>query len=178
MRRFNASASIRSDSPRGSDPVIMYFIDVLRQLPATTEPVPRSGAGAGPCLHVDLHYRTHFDRTELRARNPRRNGDRLIDILRLDQVVSAELLLGLREWAVSHHRLAVAHANRGRSRNRLERRAALVLPRLGEVLGESHVLLKELLLRLLGQLFCLAVINQKHVFHRILRYPECGGSNY
>src|SRR6202030_4321275 len=89
------------------------------------------------------------------------------EILRLDQVGAAELLFGLCERPVSHHSLAVAHADcRGR-RGLLERRAALILPALRQVLGEGLILLEDL--AVLGRAHLLSIrlaaVDQKYVVH-------------
>src|ERR1700676_2596979 len=149
MRRFNSSASILSDSPRISPPVSMYFIAI---------PLARR-------LHIDLHHRPYFCRSVLRRRYPRRNRNRLVEILRLHQHVSAQLLLGLRERPIRDHRLTIAHANRRRSFGELERTASLPMPTLHDTLRERAKFLKNLLLlrfRPRVGLF-LVVINQKHV---------------
>src|SRR6267378_3504787 len=109
-------------------------------------------------LHVDFHYRSHFDRAELRAGDSRGNRNGFVQIFRLDEVVATELLLGLCERAVGHRRLAVADANRGRGRGLLEGGSALLLPGLGEVLGKGHVLLKDLLMGFLRKLLAVSLV--------------------
>src|SRR6266404_5696091 len=71
-------------------------------------------------LHVDFHYWTHFYRAELGAGDSRCDRYRLVQVFRLDQVVAAELFLGLSERAVGDRGLAVAHPNRSRGRRLLE----------------------------------------------------------
>src|SRR5579862_4082251 len=158
MRRFNSAASILSDSPRISPPVIRYSIAI-----------PLAAR-----LHVDLHHRPHFGRSVLRRRYPRRNRIRLIDILRLDQHVSAKLLLGFRERPVRDRRLAVAYTNRRGRLGELERATGLALAALHDVLRERIKFLEDLpLLRfrpLRGLFF--VVINQKHEFHNVLHVSQ------
>src|SRR5256714_4574128 len=84
------------------------------------------------------HDRTHFDGAEARARDLRGDGDGLVQIGRLDQVVAAQLLLRLGEGAVGSQALAVAHAHRGGRVGRLQRVAAFDLS--GELLPEGAVL--------------------------------------
>ncbi len=68
-----------------------------------------------PEYHSSLHVNesAHLDQTSYgQRRDSQRDGDRLVPILALDQVVAAELFLGFRERPIRDHRLAVFLANR------------------------------------------------------------------
>src|SRR2546427_12465852 len=118
-----------------------------------------------------LPDRPHLDAAPLRRRNPRRDLDRVVQILGVDEVEPAQLLLGLGVGAVGGGQLAVADA-RGRGRlHRLQplRRdpVAVLLHGLreGAVLGHPRFLL------LLGQALplLLVVVDQAQVPHGSLR---------
>src|SRR3954471_21767575 len=66
-----------------------------------------------------------LDRSVARPRDLRSDGDGLIEVPRLDQVVPAELFLGLREGPVRGEPLAVADPDGGRGAGRLQGIAAL-----------------------------------------------------
>src|SRR6267378_1298258 len=70
---------------------------------------------------ADRPDRPHFDRADLRRRNPGSDLDRLVQVARLDHVEAGKALLRLGEGAVGHRDLAVAHAHRGRGGDRLQR---------------------------------------------------------
>src|SRR5882672_9732460 len=61
-----------------------------------------------------------LDGAVTRVRDARGDADRFVEVLGLDEVVPAELLLGLGEGPVGRDGLAVPHANRGRGSRRLE----------------------------------------------------------
>src|SRR5260370_31646174 len=69
--------------------------------------------------------RPHLDGTESGAGNPRGDGERGIEVLGLDQIVTAELLARFRERTIRRQGLAVADANGGRGRGRLQSIAGL-----------------------------------------------------
>src|SRR5947208_9287904 len=62
-----------------------------------------------------------LDRAAAGHGNPRRDGDRLVEIPRIDQEIAPQLLLGLRKRTVGHHPLAVAYPDAGGRGGRLER---------------------------------------------------------
>src|SRR5215469_5637426 len=117
---------------------------------------------------ANLHDRADFDRSIARAGDLRGNGNRLIEVLRIDQVVAAELFLGFGKRAVGDERFAVADAHRGRSFSPLERVSSAILPGCLKILGELHVFAED------GLVFgrrnfaglSLASINEQDVFHR------------
>ena len=79
---------------------------------ATTRPhSSRNAAATAASTSAAQHLpdRPHFDRPEPRAGDLRRDLDRLVEILAVDDVVAADLLLGLGERTVGGEHLAVAH---------------------------------------------------------------------
>src|SRR5207253_7752248 len=77
----------------------------------------------------DVNDRPDLDRAATGHGNPRRDGDRLVEIARIDQEVAAQLLLGLRERAVGHYPFALAYPDAGRRGGRLERGGGEILTR-------------------------------------------------
>ena len=69
---------------------------------------------------LSLHQRPHFDRAAHASRgNPRRQLERPIEVVRLEQVEAAENLLRVRERPVRRQRPPVVHANGRRAFRRL-----------------------------------------------------------
>src|SRR5918993_3791374 len=62
-----------------------------------------------------LGDRADLDRAGRDERDALRDFDRLVEVLAVDEEVPADLLLRLGEWAVSHRRLAFAHAHDARA---------------------------------------------------------------
>src|SRR6266542_2541814 len=127
-------------------------------------------------LRRHLHDRSDLDRARPRGRNACRDRGRLIQVLRVDDVVAAELLARLREGAVGRQGFAVADPDGRRGRDRLEGVAGEVFPALLDALGEGTVLLVDgaLVLLVEGLPVHLTVVNQKHVSHRsLLSSPSC-----
>src|SRR4029453_9451285 len=129
--------------------------------PTSRPPGPLSGG------HVDLHDRPDLDRPAPDVRDAGRDLDSLVQVLCLDHVEAAELLLGLGERPVGGQRLAVAHPHGGSRGGRLQRLAGLVDAAVDDVLGEGHVLLELGLRGLLGLVgpVLLAGVDQQRVLH-------------
>src|SRR5258706_4220405 len=70
---------------------------------------------------ADRPDRPHLDRADAPRRDARGDLDRLVQVLRLDEVEADEDLLGLGERPVGHRDLAAAHPHRGGARHRLQR---------------------------------------------------------
>ena len=68
---------------------------------------------------------------------PRRRVDRLVEVVRLDQVEAAQGLLRLGERTVGRDRPAVPDLDGGRRGRRMERLAGLELPALAEHLVKA-----------------------------------------
>src|SRR6266545_2275810 len=119
-------------------------------------------------LRRHFHDRADLDRARPRRGDTCRDRRRLVQVLRIDDVVAAELFAGLGEGAVGRQRLAVADADGRGGRNRLERVAGAVFPALLDAFGESPVLLVDgaFVLLVEGLPVHLPVVNQKHVSHR------------
>src|SRR6266496_5179228 len=119
-------------------------------------------------LRWHLHDRSDLDRARPRGRNAPRDRGRLVQVLRVDDVVAAELLARLREGAVGRQGFAVADPDGRRGRDRLEGVAGQVFPALLDARGEGAVLLVDgaLVLLVEGLPVHLTVVNQKHVSHR------------
>src|SRR5713226_7202079 len=103
-----------------------------------------SHGSAGARLPGDFHDGTDFDCAGAGARYTRRDRDRFVEILRLNYIVAAKLLLRFRERSVGRDGLAVTNSDRGRGAGRFERIAGLEFAGLHDVLRERHVLLMEL----------------------------------
>src|SRR5258706_6367490 len=88
--------------------------------------------------------RPDLDRAVPRGRDAGGDRGRLVEVLRLDQVEAAELLLRLRERAVGREELRFADAHRARRRRRLERLSGPVVAARPDTLGERVVLPDEL----------------------------------
>ena len=122
-------------------------------------------------LHGDLHHRPNLDRSVLRAGNTRRNGHGLIEILRLDLIVAAELLARFGEGTVRGLRLAFADADRGRRVHRGERVAADVVAAAGDALGQRAIIGEHRAALRLGHLriILLVAVDEAEVLHHRLR---------
>src|SRR6185369_6390134 len=57
----------------------------------------------------DLQHRTNLNRAVLRTRNAFSNAHRFVEISRVDQVVTAEVLASFREWTIRNQPFAVSH---------------------------------------------------------------------
>src|SRR3974390_2874499 len=91
-----------------------------------------------PSVVID-HDRPDFDRAFPCAGNTRRNSDRGVEILGLDQIIAAELFARLRKWTVGGEDLAIAHAHGcGRGR-RLQAVTSLEVSALDNGLGEAAI---------------------------------------
>src|SRR5581483_8517904 len=127
------------------------------------------GLPARPGLRLprgDRHHRPHLDGAVLRARAARRDLERLVECLDLDQIEAAELLLRLGERAVGDQRLAVADTHGRGRRRRLERRAFYRL--VADRVAELEVLAEDRVPRLLARYGGLVVVDQEHVLHAVL----------
>ena len=98
-----------------------------------------------------------------RCRNARRECDRVVEIVGLEQVQPAEHLLRLGERPVGRQRLAVAHANRRRHVRRLQ----LVAAEDAGGLGEREVLLVDRRVLVVGPALPLGVaaVDEQCVLH-------------
>src|SRR5580698_3990056 len=76
------------------------------------------------CLRqsAQFDHRPDFDGSLAGARNPARNLDRFVEMLGLDQEITAELLPRFGERSVGHRPLAVADAHAGRRRHGMQGR--------------------------------------------------------
>src|SRR5215207_687878 len=162
------ASSARSKSPRTRMRVATACPDSSRNTRSTSARV--SAATLTPRLsgrHVHLHDRPDLDRPAADVGDPGGDLDRLVQVLGLDDVEAAELLLGLGERPVGAEGRAVAHPHGGGRRGRLQRLAGLVDAAVDDVLGEGHVLLElglGLLLALAGPVL-LAGVDQQRVAH-------------
>ena len=80
------------------------------------------------------------------------DGDRLVEILDVDEHVAAELLACFRKRTVGHEPFAVAYPDAGRRRRRLQRGASQILPGRRELFRELQLLPVDLLSRGQAQL--------------------------
>src|SRR5205823_14253853 len=70
----------------------------------------------------NFHHRPDLDGSETGCGNSFRNTDRLIEILRIDQVIPAELFTSFGEWPIRYEPFALAHTDTCGRRNRVQRR--------------------------------------------------------
>src|ERR1039457_4045017 len=75
----------------------------------------------------NLNHRPDFDGALARPWDACRYADGLVEILRIDQEVAAELFAGLRERTVGDQPFAVAHLDAGGRRHRLQRGRGQIL---------------------------------------------------
>src|SRR5512132_1932691 len=108
---------------------------------------------------VEDHHRADLDRPELGARDLRRPFDRLVEVLAVEHVEAAQLLLGLGEGPVGDLALAVAHAHGGRGLSGVEALAGDQHALLLHLLGDSPVCLAHGLLVLLARGCPLALVS-------------------
>src|SRR5215217_9628999 len=178
------ASSARSKSPRTRMRVATACPDSSRNTRSTSARVssatltlsslgvwacgPDLGPPGGPSgRHVHLHDRPDLDRPAADVGDPGRDLDGLVQVLGLDNVEAAELLLGLGERPVGAEGLALAHPDGGGGGGRLERLAGLVDAAVDDVLCERHVVL-ELglsLLLALARPVLLAGVDQQRVAH-------------
>src|SRR5262249_34607284 len=94
-------------------------------------------------------------------------GDRLVQVLDVDDINAAELLFRIREWAVTRNGFAVANANRRRRGGGVERFAGQHLAGFLELDRVGHVVVKDAALLLVGLFrkvpFCR--VDQERVLH-------------
>src|SRR4051812_46880662 len=106
-------------------------------------PAPtRAGTGGrSPCraLGREDPDRPDLDASALRSRDLGGVADRLVEVLAVEQVEAAQLLLRLRERAVGDEALAVLDAHGRRGRDGLERLTAYVGPVGRDLLAELAV---------------------------------------
>src|SRR5262245_20456968 len=76
----------------------------------------------------DLENGTDLDRPFARAGNARGDGDRLVEVGRLDEEIASELLARFGERTVGDEPLAVANLHARRRRHRLQWRCGQVAP--------------------------------------------------
>src|SRR5438552_10709823 len=118
-----------------------------------------------------VNDRPDLDRAATGHGNPRRDGDRLVEIAGIDQEVAAQLLLGFRERAVGHYPFALAYPDAGRRGGRLERGGGEILARGIELVCELRRLAVTLLSLALTQ-GLLVQVNQQHVSHQCASVPS------
>src|SRR5581483_3754283 len=113
-RRHRSSASVKAScahsSARSQSPVTRMSV-------ATTRPhssrkaraTAASTSSPSPIARSHLPDRAHLDRPVRGGRDPRRDLDGVVEVLRVDEEEPADLLLRLREGAVRREHLAVAN---------------------------------------------------------------------
>ena len=129
-----AHSSARSQSPRHPDQG-RDDATPLRAERGGDRGLDAAGRGGGHISQIG----PHFDRARCRAGDLRRDLDRFVEILGLDQVEAADLLLGLRERTVGGDDLAVADLHGRGVAGRAQTLAALQDSPLGHLLAELHV---------------------------------------
>src|SRR2546426_7268652 len=117
-----------------------------------------------------VNDRPDLDRAATGHGNPRRDGDRLVEIARIDQEIAAQLLLGLRERTVGHYPFALAYPDAGRRGGRLERGGGEILARGAELVRQLRGLAVAPLPLALTQ-GLLVKVDQQHVPHECASIP-------
>src|ERR1700751_1114177 len=182
-----AKASCRTSSARSKSPT--RRISVASALPASSRKIfsisldcifcrhcgclipvssfERSGMRASPLVVVD-HDRPNLDRTGLGAGNSRRDANRGVEILGLDQIITTELFARFGKWAIGREDLAIAYAHGCCGRRRLQSVARLEVAALDDGLGERTIVRHHLLAVRLAQFaeFRFASIDRQQVLHR------------
>src|SRR6185312_13067427 len=129
----------------------------------------RSRPGSSQMPSVIDPDRSHLDCAIAMARagNPCRDAKRGIEILGLDQIVTAKLLARFRERAVRGHDFSLLDAHGGRGRGRPQAVAGLEVAALDDVLGKSFKLVRHLLARCRVELgvFGLVRIDHQQILH-------------
>src|SRR3989475_2183875 len=110
--------------------------------------------------------RPDLDRAATGHRNPRGDGNRLVEIAGIDQEVAAQLLLGLRERTVGHHPFALAYPDAGRRGGRLERGGGEILARGTELVRQLCGLAVTPLPLALTQ-GLLVEVDEQHISHEL-----------
>src|SRR5262249_3038124 len=107
-----------------------------------------------------------FDRPGAGQGDASGDGNSLVDVLRVDEEVAAQLLPRFRKGPVGHERLAIADADAGRRRRELKRRGSQVLACGVELVREvGGFTITLLALRLTEGV--LVSVDQQHVFHDV-----------
>src|SRR2546426_1592923 len=117
-----------------------------------------------------VNDRPDLDRAATGHGNPRRDGDRLVEIARIDQEIAAQLLLGLRERTVGHYPFALAYPDAGRRGGRVERGGGEILARGAELVRQLRGLAVAPLPLALTQ-GLLVKVDQQHVPHECASIP-------
>src|SRR5262249_52933814 len=76
----------------------------------------------------NFHDGTNFDSAESCDRNAFSDLDRFVEIVRIDQVIAAELFVGLCEWAIGDESFAVADPDAGSRRGWMQWRSIQIFP--------------------------------------------------
>src|SRR6266508_160782 len=132
---WTASAA-RSTSPRSRMRVATACPNSSRKTCSTTSRVASATLTPPDRSGGELHDRAHLDRAVERPGDLGGGLDRLVEVLAVDDVEAAELLLGLGEWAIGGERLVAPDPHRGGGADRLERLAGLHQAAVDDVLGE------------------------------------------
>src|SRR5262249_43461608 len=119
---------------------------------------------------LENHNWPHFDRAAFRPWNISRDLGCFINIVRLDQIVPAELFLGLGKRPVGDHRFGVPDAHRLGGGCGLKGVASL--NRVGELFTEHSESLsfRTLLLGAQGGPTLLLAVNQQQKFHSVVSF--------
>src|ERR1700694_1383437 len=118
----------------------------------------------------NFHDGADFHGSPAPCRDPPGDADGLIEVLSVDQEVSAQLFARLRERAVGHHPFVVANADAGRRGGRMERPGSQILPAFAEL--DRKLRGFPVALRPFGLAQSVLIqVNEQHVFH--FRLPIC-----
>src|SRR5258708_11590840 len=114
-----------------------------------------------------LYEWAHFNGARAHGGNVCGDGDGFVEIFGLDEVIAAELLARLSERTVRHEAFAIAQADAGGCRRRLQLRTGQPLSGRLDLLGEFHEFPHEALPLSLAELTpsLFFVVNEQHIFH-------------
>src|SRR5688500_7648982 len=116
---------------------------------------------------IELYDGPDFDSAIAHRRNPRGDRDSLVEIAGFDEIVAAELLLGLHEGPIRRRDLPVAYPHRSCRLGRLKRFATHVVAALLNVIREAEVFAHDRVRLFLrhARPGLLVLVNQAQVFH-------------
>src|SRR5262245_42398308 len=77
---------------------------------------------------VEFHNGTNLDCADASARDARGDSQRFIEIISIDQKISAKLFASLRKRSIRNQPLSLTHLNAGSGRSRMQRRGIHILP--------------------------------------------------
>src|SRR5215472_6710584 len=170
-------ANVRNTPAKGTPAA--NTAEKVAHLGHTGSSLPSSSKAVPLCRRLSwtLDDGPDFNRAETHGRNPRSNGDGLVEIFGFDQEISAELFAGLGEGSIGQEPFAFTHPDACSCRRWMQLGARHVMAAGPDLLAKLHVLPHDSLLFCLGELGpnLRVVINEHHVFHLNTSVSESNG---